>query len=162
VTVVPEVVYAHPVEDTVEAFTAAWTRNAGIVHHGGGGIDVAIGGRSPVVFAEDRPAREALAVAAVGVVPAVCAIGATGTVVIDSRLVRAASLLPPVCVFVIRVADVVKYPGDVLRHRERWWPDALPSQIVFVSGPSRSGDIELNLVQGVHGPGEVHAVFIDA
>ncbi len=99
--------------------------------------------------------------AAVGVVRAVAAVAATGSIVVDSRQVRAVSLLPPACVFVVNAADIVATPADVLRHRERWWPDGPPSQIVFVGGPSRSGDIELQLLTGVHGPGEVHAVIVD-
>ena len=93
-------------------------------------------------------------------VHATAAIAQTGSIVIDSaRNARAASLLPDRCAFVIDAATVVDTPGDVLRHRTRWWPDALPSQIVFVSGPSRSADIEMTLTVGVHGPGRVHAII---
>jgi L-lactate dehydrogenase complex protein LldG len=156
----PEVRYALDLDDPVEAFIAAWTRANGHVHREADGVEKAIAGREPVVFAVDRPSRAELAAAEVGVVPAVAAVGATGSVVVDSRLVRAASLLPPVCVFEIDVATVVATPAGILRDRARWWPDGLPSQVVLVGGPSRSGDIELNLVQGVHGPGEVHAVLL--
>lgn len=157
----PEVVYARTISDPVEDFIASWSRLMGGIHRGDDGVTEAINGRSPVAFAVDRPSRDELATAAVGVVPAVAAVAATGSIVIDSRHVRSTSLLPPVCVFIVRASDIVATPADVLRHRDRWWPDGPPSQIVFVTGPSRSGDIELQLLTGVHGPGEVHAVILD-
>ncbi len=38
---------------------------------------------------------------------------------------------------------------------------ALPSALTFVTGPSRTGDIEQTLTIGAHGPGELHLVVID-
>lgn len=94
-------------------------------------------------------------------VHATAAVAQTGSIVIDSaRNARAASLLPDACTFVIDAATVVATAGHVLRDRARWWPDGLPSQIVFVTGPSRSADIEMTLTVGVHGPGRVHAIIV--
>jgi L-lactate utilization protein LutC len=97
----------------------------------------------------------------VGVVEATAGIAATGSIVVDSdRTGRLVSLLPRVGVFVLREADIVPLTGDVLRTHTERWPDGPPTNVVLVTGPSRSGDIEMRLVVGVHGPGEVHAVLV--
>ena len=102
--------------------------------------------------------HEAAAGAAVGVVRAAGAVAQTGTVLVrsDQNAGRAAGLLPPACVFVIDSAEVVETLGDFLRELED-----PPSQLVTVTGPSRSADIESTLVIGVHGPGEVHAILTE-
>jgi L-lactate dehydrogenase complex protein LldG len=43
--------------------------------------------------------------------------------------------------------------------RERY--DAMPSQLVFITGPSNTADIELVRVEGVHGPLTVHYLVVD-
>ena len=106
----------------------------------------------------------AAADASVAVVQATAAVAQTGSVVVtsDANGGRALSLLTPRALFVIDEADIVDTPADVLRNRTRWWPAGPPSQIVFVTGPSRSADIEMTLTVGVHGPGAVHALIVRA
>ena len=132
-------------------------------------------GRGPVLRADDpltagipgdlqwpECGLEGAAAASVAVVGAIAAIAATGSVVLDSRRAhgRSAALLAPVAVFVVRRADLLSTPADLLHHTAARWPDGLPSQVVLVSGPSRSADIEMTLTRGVHGPGEVHVVLV--
>ena len=69
---------------------------------------------------------------------------------------RTASLLPYVHVVVIRRADIVLGMGEFFgKFKAR---ESLP-YLVFITGPSRTADIELSLTLGVHGPGEVIAVI---
>lgn len=98
----------------------------------------------------------------VAVVQATAAVAHTGSVVVDSDANggRGLSLLAPRAIFVIDVANIVDTPADVLRSRDRWWPQGSPSQIVMITGPSRSADIEMTLTVGVHGPGAVHALIV--
>lgn len=70
---------------------------------------------------------------------------------------RAPSLLPWVHVAVVRSADLVLGMGEFFdRYRDRAEP--LPC-LVFITGPSRTADIELSLTLGVHGPGKVVVVL---
>ena len=98
----------------------------------------------------------------VAVVHATAAVAQTGSVVVDSDANggRALSLLTPRAIFVVDAAHIVDTPADVLRKRDRWWPNGPPSQIVMITGPSRSADIEMTLTVGVHGPGIVHALIV--
>jgi L-lactate dehydrogenase complex protein LldG len=68
---------------------------------------------------------------------------------------RTASLLPPVHLALVRRDAIVATPGDLLRHLPERLPDGLPSNLVLITGPSRSADIELQLTVGVHGPREL-------
>jgi L-lactate utilization protein LutC len=106
-------------------------------------------------------AREVAADADVGVTGALWAVAETGTVLISSASPggRAPSLLPPIHVaFVARtrlVATLADLFGCIVEMDDR------PSNLVLVTGPSKSGDIENVLVRRVHGPGETHVVMLE-
>lgn len=97
---------------------------------------------------------EALARADLGITGALAGIALTGSLVVDSRRAggRLASLLPKVHLALLRVDRIVPTPGDVLRNMDEWFADGLPSNVVLITGPSRSADIELEITEGVHGP----------
>jgi len=86
----------------------------------------------------------------------------TGTLVLlsaDDRH-RLTSLVPPVHVAVLEAADILPGLGEALGAL-RDESGALPTLVTFITGPSRTGDIELQLVIGVHGPKELHVILLD-
>lgn len=89
-----------------------------------------------------------------GVTGAVCGIALTGTIVVDSSRAggRLASLLPPLHLALLPIDAMVADAGEVLRALPA---RRLPSNLVFVTGPSKSADTELVLTVGVHGPRKV-------
>lgn len=90
------------------------------------------------------------------------AVAETGTLALCSLpgQGRVCSLLPPTYLAVIEPAQIVPDLFDLFDHLgER--KDNLPSNIALVTGPSKTGDIELKLTTGVHGPGNVNVVVVE-
>ena len=110
--------------------------------------------------------RDLLAHADMGLSGVDAVIAETGTLMLTAQpgQMRGVSLLPPVHVAVARTDQVVATFADALRTVRQAGEDVqqnLTSCISFVTGPSRTGDIELKLTVGVHGPGELHLVLLD-
>jgi L-lactate dehydrogenase complex protein LldG len=108
--------------------------------------------------------RERLAEAGVGVTGAVTAAAASGTVGIacGPRAPRATSLVPPAHICLVFRATMVEDLAEALRRCTPTATDTdLPSGLVWVSGPSRSADLELVLTVGVHGPGSVDVIVVE-
>jgi L-lactate dehydrogenase complex protein LldG len=78
----------------------------------------------------------------------------TGSVCVTSRSSggRALSVLPPHHVVVARRAQLLSDLGAAYEQLAEKYRDGYPSFISFISGPSRTGDIERILVLGAHGP----------
>jgi len=105
-----------------------------------------------------RP-RDEQAQAEIGVTGCHGAIAETGSLAVLSGRghSRAVSLLPPVHLAVVRAEDLVFSMGEFFaRHAERI---AGAAGCTFITGPSRTADIELTLTLGVHGPGQVIVVL---
>ncbi|AJY76230.1 LutC/YkgG family protein [Paenibacillus beijingensis] len=99
----------------------------------------------------------------VGVVMADYAAAYTGSVCVlsDKTKGRSVSLLPA-ALFVILPAERLKTRlGEILGHFDKAGRANLPAGIHFISGPSRSADIENDLTIGVHGPGIVYALVVE-
>ena len=94
--------------------------------------------------------REPCARADAGITGAEYALAETGTVVISSGedKARATSLLPPVHIVLLPESHILPSIFEWVRLR----PDPMPANLVLVSGPSKTADIEQTLIVGVHGP----------
>ncbi|MGH9246976.1 MAG: LutC/YkgG family protein [Acidimicrobiales bacterium] len=94
-----------------------------------------------------------------GVTGAVVGIAATGSVVQASAQSggRVVSLLPRNHLCILRQAQLVATTRDAF---ERIAADDRSSNVVVITGPSRSGDIEQLLITGVHGPTRVDIVLV--
>jgi L-lactate utilization protein LutC len=97
-----------------------------------------------------------------GITSAQWAVAETGTLILESERERhrLASLVPPVHVAIIEARQVRQTLGEVLQAISAQGRDALSRAVTFITGPSRTSDIELTPAIGVHGPGELYVVII--
>lgn len=97
----------------------------------------------------------------VGITGCFCATAETGSLVLLSGPDTEASmaLLPETHIAVVPAARIVAGHEEAfaLMRAER---GELPRAVNFVSGPSRTGDIEQTIVLGAHGPYRVHAIVV--
>jgi L-lactate dehydrogenase complex protein LldG len=73
---------------------------------------------------------------------------------------RALSILPHVHVVVADADQVVPDLGSALALTKARHGDQMPSMLSFITGPSRTSDIERILVLGAHGPKELYLVLV--
>jgi L-lactate utilization protein LutC len=111
---------------------------------------------------KEEATRDVLFAADISITGVDYLIAETGSLVVSAQPnePRSLSLLPPVH---IAVADRSQLLGDCfdLFQLDRLKRGTnLPSNVTLITGPSKTGDIELRLVTGVHGPGELHVVLV--
>jgi len=101
----------------------------------------------------------------VGLSAAVAGIAETGTLVLPSGPASPTTLnyLPDVHIVVLETTRIVgSYEDAWARFRgEAAGPDFMPRAVNWITGPSRSADIELILLLGVHGPRRLHILLVD-
>lgn len=95
----------------------------------------------------------------VGVTSAQAAIAETGTLVLDSSAERnrLVSLVPPVHIAHLDASRIFRTLGETLTALQSG--EEVSPAITFITGPSRTADIELTLAIGVHGPQELYVVI---
>jgi L-lactate dehydrogenase complex protein LldG len=92
-----------------------------------------------------------------GVTEVHAALAETGTLVLHAAAGhgRGLSLVPPTHIALLRASDILP---DMLDYWARPRPET--SSRVFITGPSKTADIEGELIEGVHGPAAVHVILI--
>jgi L-lactate dehydrogenase complex protein LldG len=106
--------------------------------------------------------RSAIASDLIGITGAFCAIAETGTLMLLSGATTPAttSLLPETHIAILplgRIAATMEDAWGLLRAEGR----PMPRAVNFVSGPSRTADIEQTVTLGAHGPYRVHIIIVD-
>ena len=77
---------------------------------------------------------------------------------------RLTSLLPPVHIAIVKPSQILDDLDDLylLRRWDYYQRDHdMGSYLNFITGPSRTADIEQTLVIGAHGPRETHMIIMD-
>jgi len=110
--------------------------------------------------------RKAIEASFIGITGADFVAAHTATIIARTRpgQARSVSLVPAIHIAVVTIDQVAADLGEVYT-RLQWDPavadEGLTHCMTFISAPSKTGDIELVMVHGAHGPREVHLLIID-
>lgn len=145
---VPAVLAHHLAQRGLPSQGVCWPALADLPWHGAG-LDI-----------QPRPANDR---DLLGITGAFCAIAETGTLMLLSgpETPASASLLPETHVAVVETGRIVASMEDAwdLLRSERERP---PRAVNFISGPSRTADIEQTVTLGAHGPYRVVLILVDS
>jgi L-lactate utilization protein LutC len=110
-----------------------------------------------IAYSDDPPDAHDIFGYDAGISTAQAAIAETGTLVLDSACERhrLVSLVPPVHIAIINASSIVETLSDALTLLQK---KEISPAITFITGPSRTADIELTLAIGVHGPQELYVI----
>jgi len=108
--------------------------------------------------------KNRMANADIGITEVDYAIADTGTLVLltDKNQPRSVSLLPPIHLAIVRPENLVRNINDLFIILKSWLQNSedITSCMTFITGPSRTADIELSLTLGVHGPKELYVLIL--
>lgn len=107
--------------------------------------------------------KDALEACDAGITSCEALVAQTGSILVSSATCggRSLSVLPPVHVVVATPGQVVGTLADALDLVRERHAGSMPSMFSFITGPSRTGDIERILVLGAHGPKELVVILVD-
>lgn len=125
-------------------------------------LDAIPWGRRPTLTVSTGVARDGDAVSLTG---AFAGIAETGTLMLVSGAEHPTTLnfLPDTHIVVVKAEQMVggyEDAWDRLRAQEAAFAGGLPRTVNLVTGPSRTGDIELTIQLGAHGPRRLHIVLV--
>jgi L-lactate dehydrogenase complex protein LldG len=88
----------------------------------------------------------------VGITGTLGAISTTGTLIIcpDVDEPRLMSLAPPVHIALVDSEKIYRNLGEAIT--DNGWSSGMPTNLLLISGPSKTADIEQILTYGIHGP----------
>ena len=87
-------------------------------------------------------------------------IAETGVIILwpDQKEPRLMSLVPPIHIAVLEAEKIYNTFSEVIETGN--WPEKMPTNVLLISGPSKTADIELTLAFGVHGPKELIVLIV--
>lgn len=99
----------------------------------------------------------------VGISSCEALIARLGSIMVSSRQSggRRINAYPEIHIVFAYTSQLVADIKDGIKVLQRKYNEKLPSMTTFITGPSRTADIEKTLVMGAHGPKELYLFFID-
>jgi L-lactate dehydrogenase complex protein LldG len=96
-----------------------------------------------------------------GITAAAGAIAETGALILwpSEKEPRLMSIVPPLHIAVLKANTIHNSLSEVIQKEN--WSAKMPTNVVLVSGPSKTADIEMTLAFGVHGPKELIVLIVE-
>jgi L-lactate dehydrogenase complex protein LldG len=106
---------------------------------------------------------EAITEAGIGITRCECFVARLGSVMVSSRLSPGRKIIafPEIHLVVGTTSQLVPDVKQAIQYLRKKYNDNYPSLVSFITGPSRTADIEKTLVMGAHGPRELYVFLID-